>query len=108
DVPVVTTPGTCPGMPTEVLPTTYRLAPNLHAPGVLQTAVVLERQLTKVASMSLTYLNSRGWDQLFTNNICTPSTGSISLGCPLTTAGNVYQYESEGVFRQNQFFAQFT
>ena len=107
-VPVETTPGVCPGVPSTVLPTIYHLAPNLHAPGVLQTAVVLERQLTKTASMSLTYLNSRGFDQLFTNNINTPLPGSFPAApvYPLGTAGNVYEYQSEGVFRQNQFFAQ--
>jgi len=110
NIPKVTTPGTCPVMGTPALPTEYRLDSNLHAPGVLQTAVVLERQLTKVASMSLTYLNSRGWDQLFTNNINTPVLGTYPAApvYPLGMPGNVYQYQSEGVFRQNQFFAQFT
>jgi Carboxypeptidase regulatory-like domain len=116
NVPTVTTPGVCPGTATSVLPTVYRLAPNLHVPGVFQTAVVLERQLTKVTSLSLTYLNSRGFDQLFTNNINTPLPGTfptplnpgVTPVYPLGTPGNVYEYQSEGVFRQNQFFAQVT
>ena len=110
NIPAPTTPGVCPGMPSTVLPTTYRIAPNLHVPGVFQTAVVLERQLTKVASMSLTYLNSRGFDQFFTNNINTPLPGTFPAApvYPSGKRGNIYEYESEGVFRQNQFFAQFT
>jgi hypothetical protein len=110
NVPAATMPGVCPGMATSVLPTTYRLGPNLHVPGVFQTAAVLERQLTKVASMSLTYLNSRGFDQLFTNNINAPLPGTFPAApvYPFHTAGNIYEYQSEGVFRQNQFFAQFT
>jgi hypothetical protein len=106
-------PSTCPVFPSATpspvgLPTTYRIDPNLHVPGVFQSAVVLERQLTKVASMSLTYLNSRGFDQLFTNNICTPAFPPFPSTCPLNTRANLYEYQSEGVFRQNQFFAQFT
>jgi len=109
NIPTPTTPGVCPGMPSTVLPTSYRLGSNLHAPGVLQTAIVLERQLTKVASMSLTYLNSRGFDQLFTNNINTPLLGTFPAApvYPTGGPGNIYEYQSEGVFRQNQFFAQF-
>ena len=90
------------------LSTTYQISPNLRAPGVLQSAVVLERQLTKVTSLSLTYLNSRGFDQLYTNNICTPAFGTYHSLCPVSTPQNLYEYESEGVFRQNQFFAQVT
>lgn len=97
----------------QALSTTYRIAPNLHAPGVLQNAVVLERQLTKVASLSLTYLNSRGFDQLYTNNINTPELGTYNPAIPSSGIrpygfSNIYEYQSEGVFRQNQFFAQFT
>ncbi len=120
NIPAVTTPGTCPGTASTMLPTAYRLAPNLRAPGVLQTAVVLERQLTKVANMSITYLDSRGFDQLYTNNINTPVCGPYPDPCPApfipgtgpiypfgAAAGNIYEYQSEGVFRQNQLFVQF-
>jgi len=117
-------PNPCPGPVPTTLPTVYQIAPNLHAPGLLQTAVVLERQLTKSASLSLTYLNSRGFDQLFTNNINTPVLGSYPAnpvypycapGVPTTpncpngpngTPGNIYQYQSEGTLRQNQFIVQ--
>ncbi|HVN10118.1 MAG TPA: carboxypeptidase-like regulatory domain-containing protein [Patescibacteria group bacterium] len=110
DIPTITTPGMCPGNATAVLPTIYRIAPNLHAPGVLQTAVVLERQLNKVTSLSLTYLNARGFDQLLTNNINTPLPGTYPAApvYPLGMPANVYQYQSEGVFRQNQLFVQVT
>ena len=116
NVPPVTTPGTCPGNATTILPAIYRLAPNLHAPGVFQTAVVLERQLNKVTSLSLTYLHSRGFDQLLTNNINTPLPGTfptpsnpgVTPVYPLGVPGNVYEYQSEGVFKQNQLFVQVT
>ena len=53
--------------------TKYQTAPNFRAPYVMQTAISFERQLTKVANLSVSYLNSRGWDQAFTNNINTPA-----------------------------------
>jgi len=95
------------------LPSTYRLEPNLRSPSTTQTAVSLERQLTKIANVSVSYLNSRGADQLFTNNINTPFIGEYDpaqplLNRPLGPIGNVYEYESEAIFRQNQLFVQGT
>jgi hypothetical protein len=96
-----------------LLPTYYRLAPSIRAPGTLQTAVSVERQLTKIATVSVTYINSRGWNQLLTNNVNTPlpgtynpqtSTGVYPNGVP----GNIYEFESEGIFKQNQFFTNLT
>jgi len=86
-------------------PTVYRIDPNLRAPYVLQTAVGVEHQLTKAAKLSLTYLNARGLHQLFTNNINAPFPGTFPANpvCPLGCAtGNIYAYQSEGIFKQNQ------
>ena len=98
----------CPGG--QSLPTVYRIAPNIHAPGTLQSAVTVEQQLTKVSTLSVSYLNSRGWDQLLTNNINTPILGTYpsSPVYPLGIPGNVYEYQSEGVFRQNEFITNLT
>lgn len=69
----------------------YRVDPDLRAPYVVQFAASAERQLRKNATLSVTYLNARGFDQL------------LSLSLPNTsTGGRTYQYSSEGVFRQNQ------
>ncbi|HXN74309.1 MAG TPA: carboxypeptidase regulatory-like domain-containing protein [Candidatus Acidoferrales bacterium] len=109
-----TTPVPIAGLPpTLTLPTIYRLEHNLRAPSTTQTAVTLERQLTKIANMSVSYLNSRGADQLFSNNVNTPFLGEYDpaaplLNRPLGPIGNVYEYESEGIFRQNQLFVQGT
>jgi len=109
-----TTPVPIAGLPpTLTLPTIYQLERNLRAPSTTQTAVTLERQLTKVANMSVSYLNSRGADQLFSNNVNTPFLGQYDpaaplLNRPLGPIGNVYEYESEGIFRQNQLFVQGT
>jgi len=86
-------------------PTVYRIDSNLRAPYVMQTAVGVEHQLTKATKLSLTYLNARGLHQLFTNNINAPFPGTFPANpvCPLGCAtGNIYEYQSEGIFKQNQ------
>ncbi len=94
-------------------PTVYRIAPNLRSPYALETAVSVERQVTKNATASVTYLNSRGQRQLLTDDINAPLPGTFSPADPasglrpLGLAGNVYAYLSEGVFRQNQIIANF-
>lgn len=94
----------------QLQPTVYRLAPTIHAPGMLQSAVSVERQLTKIATVAVTYVNSRGWDQLLSNNINTPLPGTYPSApvYPLGRPGNVYQFESEGVYRQNQLMTNLT
>ncbi len=106
-IPIASLPATL------TLPTIYRLQHNLRSPSTAQTAVTLERQLTKIANVSVSYLNSRGADQLFSNNINTPLLGEYDptqplLNRPLGPIGNVYEYESEAIFRQNQLFVQAT
>ena len=82
-------------------PTVYRIDPRLHAPYTLQGAISLERQLTKAATLSVTYLNSRGFDQLGTINANAPIDGLL----PNPAEGYVYQFVSESQFRQNQLIA---
>lgn len=100
----------CAGAVTPVTPTTYSISPRLHAPYTLQSAVSVERQVTKSATLSLTYLDSRGFDQLLTINANAPYPGTPCgvtglPNCQVRTGGNLYQYVSEAVFRQNQFIA---
>ena len=90
---------------TGVAPTVYRIDPNLRAPYVMQTALGIEHQLNKATKLSLSYLNSRGLHQLFTNNINAPFPGTYPANpvCPLDcSTGNIYAYQSEGIFKQNQ------
>ena len=81
--------------------TKYQIDPNLHAPGTLQTAVSVERQLGKFANLAVSYLNTRGFDQLLTRNINAPLSASDPTR-PFGDVGNIYQYASAGIFRQNQ------
>jgi hypothetical protein len=90
-------------------PTKYEIDSRVHAPYTVQNAVSVERQLTKSATLSLTYLNSRGFDQLLAVNVNTPLPGTfpvsdaaIGLRPQGPLAGNIFQYESEGIFRENQ------
>jgi len=80
-------------------PTKYVSNPNLRAPYTIQTGISLERQLTKSANLSVTYLTSRGVHQFFTTNLnpADPITGARKNG-----SDNIFQYQSEGIFKQNQ------
>jgi hypothetical protein len=81
-------------------PTVYAVSPRLHSPYTLQTAISVERQVKKSATVSVTYLNSRGFHQLGTINANAPLPGSTLRPDP--NAGNVYEFVSESVFRQQQ------
>ena len=89
-------------LPTSAAATIYQIDPNLRAPYTIQSAASIERQITRAATVSLTYLNSRGIHNFFIDNVNAPySDGSR----PNPSLGNIYQYRSEGVFRQNQLIA---
>ena len=95
----------CTGAAVPVTPTIYQISPRLHAPYTLQSAISVERQLTKFATLNVTYLNSRGFDQLLTINADAPYPGTpCSPNCQISTE-NLYRYVSEAVFRQNQLIA---
>jgi hypothetical protein len=79
-----------------------KLAPNLHAPGTAQFALSVERQLAKNTIASLGYMNSRGFDMLRSRNLNTPEPATGTRPYP---GGNIYAYESNGRFRQNQIIA---
>jgi hypothetical protein len=79
----------------------YVQNPNLRTPYTMQTGVTLERQLSKLANLSVTYLNSRGNHQLYSNFINAPE---VLPGQPVPAPPSQIQYafQSEGVFKQNQ------
>jgi hypothetical protein len=104
----------------QLAPTVYQIDPRLRAPYTIQSAVGLERQLSKNATVSVTYLNSHGVHQLMTRNINAPlpgtyvfcSTGDTSCTSlagvrPYGEVGNIYQFESDGLFNQNQLVSNF-
>jgi hypothetical protein len=81
--------------------TIYEDNPNLRAPYTMQTGVSIERQLAKSANLAVTYLNTRGVHAFFTNNINAPDPRNNGLR-PVSNQGNIFQYQSEGLFEQNQ------
>lgn len=88
-------------------PTVYQISPNLRAPYTIQSAASIERQINKAATVSVTYLNSRGEHAFYIDNINAPAPW-LNGGRPQTALynnGNVYQYSSGGIFRQNQLIA---
>ena len=90
-------------LPTTAAPTVYRISPSLRAPYTIQAAASIERQVTKNATVSVTYLNSRGEHAFYIDNINAPvASGRHDRN---GTNENIYQYTSGGIFRQNQLIA---
>jgi len=89
--------------PATAAPTVYSISSNLRAPYTIQSAASIERQITKNATASVTYLNSRGEHAFYIDNVNAPVLpgGGGRNG----TNENIYQYTSGGIFRQNQLIA---
>lgn len=87
---------------------TYRVAGDLTAPYTIQSSISLERQLPYRITLTTTYLNSRGVHYLRLRNINAPLPGTFDPRVPgsgvrpLGDIGNVFEYESSGMFKQNQ------
>lgn len=77
-----------------VATTTYAIDPNLRTPYTIQFAGSVERQLTKTATLTGTYVHSRGVHQLFSTVVS-------------STPSPQYQFESGGIFNQNQMIINF-
>jgi hypothetical protein len=82
--------------------TIRRIASNLRAPDTQQLALSLERQIPKNTTVSVSYMNSRGIGALRSRNINAPVP---ETGLRPFPGGNIYVYESDGRFRQQQFIA---
>ncbi|MCX6620242.1 MAG: carboxypeptidase regulatory-like domain-containing protein [Acidobacteria bacterium] len=85
-----------------------KLDANLRAPYMMQSAIGVERQLPKNITLSLTLSDTRGVHQLYSRNINAPLPGTFVVGDrtsgvrPYGNAGDIYLYQSDGVFRQRQ------
>jgi hypothetical protein len=90
-------------------PTSYQFASGLRAPSTMQTAIGVERQVARSTTVAVTYINSYGEHQLFLRNANAPLPGTYPLDPirPFGGTDNIYQYDSEGIFRQNQVIANF-
>ncbi len=74
--------------------TTYAIDPALRTPYTVQFAGSVERQITKYATLTGTYLHSHGVHQLFSSVVS-------------TVPAPQYQFASGGVYNQNQVIANF-
>jgi hypothetical protein len=97
----------------EAAPTTYSIAPNLTAPVNMQAAIGVEHRFGKSVTLASTYINSRGLHQLYTDNINAflPGTYDITTGTGVRPNGqneNIYQYQSGGIYHQNQLITNFS
>ena len=110
-------PGNIPSLSTlagaATFPTIYQIAPNYQTPYVIEGAVGLERQVTRNIKTSVTYVSTHGIHQLLTRNINAPLPGTYdptdpSSGIrPFGDVGNIYQYESAGLYNENQLITNF-
>ena len=94
-------------------PTIYQIDPHFKASINMQTALGIEHQFGKIATVSATYINSRGVHQYLTDNINAyePGTYDASTGTGTRPNGineNIYQFQSGGVYNQNQLMVNYT
>ena len=90
-------------------PIYWTIAPNFHASLDMQGAIGVDRQIAKGITGNVTYLYSRGVHDYLSNNTSAPFfDGAINEypTTPLTPpSSNIYQYQSGGVYRENQLIA---
>jgi Carboxypeptidase regulatory-like domain len=97
----------------EAAPTTYSIAPSLRAPVNMQAAIGIEHKFGQKITIASTYINSVGQHQLYTDNINAflPGTYDQTTGTGVRPNGineNTYQYQSGGIYNQNQLITNFS
>ncbi|MDQ1694149.1 MAG: hypothetical protein QOH85_1684 [Acidobacteriaceae bacterium] len=84
---------------------TYSISPHLRTALDMQGAVGVDRTITKAITVNVTYLYSRGIHQYLSDNINAPiydyATDTVGP-VPIPGAGNLYQFLSDGIYKQNQ------
>ncbi|MFC5863319.1 carboxypeptidase regulatory-like domain-containing protein [Acidicapsa dinghuensis] len=96
-----------------VAPTIYEVAPHLKAAVNMQAAIGVEQQIGKIATISATYINSRGVHQYLSDNVNAylPETYDAATGTGTRPNGineNIYQFQSGGVYNQNQIILNYS
>jgi len=90
----------------------YQIDANLQAPRLMQTAVSVERQLFAHTTLTANFVNSRGTHELRTVDINAPypTPNTLPPGAPtgivgprpFGNIGDLYNYESDGIYKQTQ------
>ncbi|MDQ2949835.1 MAG: carboxypeptidase regulatory-like domain-containing protein, partial [Acidobacteriota bacterium] len=94
----------------------YVIDHNLRAPMLMQTVIGMDRQLFSHTTVSVNVMNSRGTHELLTDDINAPIptldalppglSGNVNnLLRPNPTLGDIYDYQSTGIFKQTQLMA---
>jgi hypothetical protein len=89
--------------------TIRELSSSLRAPWIIQSALGIERQLPADTSIALTYANSHGLHQLWSNDINAPLPGTFNPQIPASGVlpfpgrGPIFLMQSSGLYNQNQF-----
>ena len=114
---VVTNPDFFPNIPSlaslatgKQPPVTYQLDKRLRAPYEMLGAISVEKQLPWRTSLAATYFGYHSLHVLRTVDINSPLPGSYSPGDPSSglrpfgnAAGNIFQYESDGIANFSEF-----
>ncbi|MBI1984445.1 MAG: TonB-dependent receptor, partial [Acidobacteria bacterium] len=74
------------------------MSPDTRAPYMLHSAIGIERQLPWNTTVAATYTNSRSFHLLRSVSL----DALTGAGAPISGAADVFQYETTGIFRQNQ------
>ncbi len=93
----------------------YLIDSDLKAPRLMQTVLGMDRQLFSHTTVSLNVINSRGTHELLTDDINAPvpTVGDLPPGIdnsvagirPYGNIGDLYDYQSVGIFKQIQLAA---
>ena len=85
----------------------WRVAAGLRSPYTIQSSLSLEQQLPLRTTLTVSFINSRGLHYLRARNVNAPLPGTFEPASPssgvrpLGLDGNVFEYESSGVLKQN-------
>jgi hypothetical protein len=88
-----------------------QVSPDLQSPYTMQGVLSVERQLPARTTLSVSFIASRTLHLLRLRNInapiCPTGLNCLNAARPLATQNPVYQYESSGVFNQQQLLLNF-
>lgn len=87
--------------------TIYQVDPHLRAPYVIQSAIGVERALPRNSRLSVNFMNTRGLHQFLTDNINAPDPFLDNIQPYGAATGNIYDYQSVGIFNQRQIIVSF-
>jgi hypothetical protein len=104
------TPGAAPALPPLSLlavqnQAIYQVDRNYRSPYMMQYAIGVDRQLPARTQMSVNFIDTRGLHVLRTRDINAPEEGTYTgtgTGIRPYAGGDLYQYESSGIFKQTQ------